>query len=81
MGRSSWNSETEDGKKILLTEEHVPKKFTRYLKGTTQTAERLCSKDGEIQQLIGFDEVKGNWRICLSLGQISARPGNGGSDG
>ena len=66
--------ETEDGKKILLTEEHVPKKFTRYLKGTTQTAEKPRSAMEEIQQLIGFDEVKGELEDLLSLGQISARP-------
>ena len=28
----------------------------------------------EIQQLIGFDEVKGELEDLLSLGQISARP-------
>lgn len=66
--------ETEDGKKILLTEEHVPKKFTRYLKGTPQTAEKPRSAMEEIQQLIGFDEVKGELEDLLSLGQISARP-------
>lgn len=58
----------------LLTADHMPEELTRYLKGKAKAEEEPRSAVEEIQQLIGFDEVKQELKDLLSLGQMGTNP-------
>ena len=66
--------EDENGRTRLLTADHMPKELTRYLKGKAKAEEEPRSAVEEIQQLIGFDEVKQELKDLLSLGQMGTNP-------
>ncbi len=66
--------EDENGRTRLLAADHMPKELTRYLKGKAKAEEEPRSAVEEIQQLIGFDEVKQELKDLLSLGQMGTNP-------
>ena len=66
--------EDENGRTRLLTADHMPKELTRYLKGKAKAEEEPRSAVEEIQQLIGFDEVKQELKDLLSLGKMGTNP-------
>ncbi len=74
MGRSSGVPGDENGRTRLLTADHMPEELTRYLKGKAKAEEEPRSAVEEIQQLIGFDEVKQELKDLLSLGQMGTNP-------
>lgn len=61
-----------DGQKTrLLTEDHIPADQRKYLKGKLHQKEKPVSAMDEIDQLIGFDEVKTRLKDLCTLKKVA----------